>query len=140
MPDESAYFEPWSFSARSQPSPDPFASGVPEGADMDAVAQQRAAAERLNQKKEWIVWGSRVHQETRAKGFMIGDTVSMSDIGIILRTTNHEQSREIAARVVECVNALQGIADPAAFVEAANQALDGEAGHNGGKKARNQPR
>lgn len=36
---------------------------------------------------------------------------------------NHHED---AARIVACVNALDGIADPAAFVAAARQALDTE--------------
>ena len=87
---------------------DPFSGDPPKEADQDAVAQQRAAADRAASNSEWLIWGSGVFGPGYATDYMTGRMVRFDDRGIIARARRAAH----AQRIAECVNACTGINDP----------------------------
>jgi hypothetical protein len=96
----------------------PITEGLPE----DAAATIKDAWERADQNADWVIWGSKMADPCVVHGFPNGEPHVMDDRRIIAvrRWLGMEKDapshQEIATRICDCVTALAGVGDPAAFV------------------------
>lgn len=117
---KTKFGEPWSAAAkRSAAYEDPFPPGTDVGLDPDAVSQARDAAKRCAERAEWLLWAADVHEPDTATGLVSGVSVEFDDRGIVGRF----KAGDHAKRAAECVNAMQGVANPASWVASAKALL-----------------
>ena len=126
------FHEPW-VAAKSKAWETSFRWGPPKhGGTPDEVAQNFAAweAARANAEADadWIIWGSRLAEPSVCRS-LTGEVGVMDDrrilavsksLGLPDRAPNHEH---FARRIVACVNACAGIANPESFVREVRQLL-----------------
>jgi hypothetical protein len=114
-----SYFEPWVAAKSKLHGDPPNTEGVPE----DAAAAMRDAWQRAEDNADWVLWGSKMADPCVVRGLVSGDAAVMDDRRIIaVRRTlglpdgspDHEA---VARRICDCVNACQGVGDPAEFVK-----------------------
>lgn len=124
-----SYFEPWTATKSAVPFKNPFADGIPEGANPEAAERVIDACERLSEQADWVIWGSKMADPAIAVDMLTGKPVVSDDRRIIaVRRTQGlsdkaPTNKDIAIRIADCVNACKGIADPVAFIEDARDLL-----------------
>ncbi|SIO37169.1 hypothetical protein SAMN05444166_4171 [Singulisphaera sp. GP187] len=128
------YFEPWT--AKKDPflGPHPFPDGMPTNYPEGVAESIVDSWQRLDQGADWVIWGSRMADEPLViKRCRNGETRVWTDqriitinraLGLPEGSPNQEQ---ISKRIVDCVNALAGVADPVAFMESVRSLLMGYA-------------
>jgi hypothetical protein len=126
------FHEPW-LTARSKTWESAYRHGPPKIGDTPAEIQQatldwEAARARAESNAEWIIYGSRLAEPAICINHD-GSVVATSDRRILAfsrvgglpdSAPSHE---DFAKRVVSCVNALAGIADPERFIAEARALL-----------------
>jgi hypothetical protein len=120
-----SYHEPWA-TARGKVWESGFRFGPPKYREtpeelLDAVAQWESAKQRAEDNSEWVIRGSKMFRPEIATT-LIGEISVSDDTGIIAiskQATKDGQTdqEEIAKRIVDCINACAGIADPERFVK-----------------------
>jgi hypothetical protein len=119
------YHEPWSLtqsqSWRLSYKTPPSVAETPEDLRI-AVADWEASRDKAEKNADWIIWGSRL-SEPAVVPTLLGNYVYADDrriltfsrlLGLPDGSPTHE---EFASRVIECVNAMTGIADPVMFIQ-----------------------
>jgi hypothetical protein len=119
------FHEPW-VATRSKTWDSPFRGGPPKFGDNEEeiaqnVANWEAAKARAEANADWIIWGSRLAEPTVCYG--LTGSIGVADDRRILtfvkqngypdKAPTHE---DFARRIVACVNACAGIANPESFV------------------------
>lgn len=126
------FHEPW-VATRSRTWEAAFRSGPPTIGHApeeraQAVADWEAARARAEKDADWIIWGSRLAEPIVCHN--LDGSISVMDdrrilavarkLGLPVDSPNHE---EYARRIVACVNACAGIANPESFVAEARGLL-----------------
>lgn len=113
------FFEPWRASKSPSHGLAPNVDGLPE----DAAASILDAWGRSDRDADWILWGSKMQEPAIAKGYGTGVGQIIGDERIIAirrwlgLPEGSPTNEEVAKRIVDCVNAMAGIADPVAYME-----------------------
>lgn len=129
-----SYAEPWT-GERSQTWRVAFRHGPPAMLDFDEVERRQAELDfeakkfKAEENAPWIIWGTGLSTPTICTS-LLGKVSVSSDNDIIL--TVHRRGgwqegqpthKDTTERVVDCVNAMAGVADPSVFMEEVRELL-----------------
>jgi hypothetical protein len=129
------YFEPWnceqsrSWEAAFRTGPPP----VDPVQDEEVIGRWYMARDRADREAPWLIWGSRMWEPAICHSLLGGITVAddrhilvhvLAQVGRPITAREKAPSQQqIAERIVACVNALKGVADPADALERARALL-----------------
>lgn len=122
----SGFHEPWFVSKSLMHGPRPNVEGLPE----DTAEKILEAWEKCDDNAAYLVWGMGLNEPGKARGLTSGDQIEFNGNGIILTVYYHRgwlegtpNPKQIANRIVSCVNSLEGVLDPDHFVKRAREAM-----------------
>lgn len=124
-----SYHEPWRPSKSKLHGSPPVLKADPDEHDMAFMSQW----ERVDQNADWILWGSGMADPTIAIGYLSGKPQVLDDQGIIAVRRHRgvpegsPTNEDVCKRIAECINAMEGVADPATFISDVRSLLFGYA-------------
>lgn len=118
MPKSRPWFCEPLWAAKSTVEKGPFKA--PKGIDPEFVERMRAQHERDDKDADWIIWGTALDNPTEVTLPVSGGKGIDPGHGIVAKVRRLATFKEgvphhsaFAQRIVECVNAMEGIDDPA---------------------------
>ena len=113
-----SWFEPWTATKSTTHGQSPNVEGIPE----DAAVSILDAWGRADRDADWILWGSGMCVPGLAVGLLSGTPIVCDDKRILaIRRVlglpdGSPTNEETCKRIADCINAMEGIADPVAFI------------------------